>query len=59
MTIKFWQVGALVDRSTEAKPGTVLTANAEGVTIVYDVGVLHVTQLQEPDSKRLPAHEFL
>ena len=59
VTIKFWQGEALADRPTDAEPGTVLAANAVGVTIACGTGALRVTQLQKPGGKRLPAREFL
>ncbi|WP_413707405.1 methionyl-tRNA formyltransferase [Ralstonia sp. Ralssp110] len=59
VTIKFWQAQALADRPADAEPGTVLAANAEGVTIACGAGALRVTQLQKPGGKRLPAREFL
>ena len=59
VTIKFWQAEALADKPAAAEPGTVLTANADGVTIACGAGALRVTQLQKPGGKRLPAREFL
>ncbi|GCB04880.1 methionyl-tRNA formyltransferase [Ralstonia sp. SET104] len=59
VAIKFWQAQALADRPAGAEPGTVLAANADGVTIACGAGALRVTQLQKPGGKRLPAREFL
>lgn len=40
-------------------PGTVVGADASGVTIACGRGLLRVTELQRPGGKRLPAREFL
>ena len=42
-----------------AAPGTVIDAEAEGVTIACGDGALRVTELQRPGGKRLGAREFL
>lgn len=55
--IKFWQAHAQ-DASTDQVPGTVLSADAQGLRIACRTGVLCVTQLQRPGGKRLTAREF-
>jgi methionyl-tRNA formyltransferase len=57
--VKFWRAEALPGMP-QAEAGKVLAANAhDGVQIACGSGVLHVTELQKPGGKRLPAAEFL
>jgi len=56
--IKVWRAAAVSARST-AVPGTVIDAEAAGVTIACGDGALRVTELQRPGGKRLGAREFL
>jgi len=58
--IKLWR--AVPEPSTNAShagPGTVLSADAQGVRIVCGEGVLCVTELQRAGGKRLAAADFL
>ncbi len=41
------------------EPGTVLTADADGVRVACGEGVLNLVLLQKPGGKRLPARDFL
>jgi methionyl-tRNA formyltransferase len=56
--IKLWRAAA-VSAPSAAPPGTVIGAEAAGVTIACGDGALRVTQLQRPGGKRLGAREFL
>ncbi len=57
-TIKLWR--ATVAASIHnAKPGTVLSADAHGVRVACGEGVLCVTELQRAGGKRLNAADFL
>ncbi len=58
VTVKLWRAQA-VPGSTNASPGRVLQANAEGVTIACGEGAIRVTELQKPGGKRLGARDFL
>jgi methionyl-tRNA formyltransferase len=59
VSIKFWRADAMPG-STHGTDGQVLCANAqEAVQIACGSGVLHITELQKPGGKRLPAAEFL
>ena len=59
VTVKLWQA-QVIDETTSAAPGSILAANAhDGVKVACGAGVLHVTELQKPGGKRLPAAEFL
>lgn len=40
-------------------PGTVLSADAQGIVVACGAGALALTELQKPGGKRLPAAEFL
>jgi methionyl-tRNA formyltransferase len=54
--IKCWQAQAI---EASGEPGTVLSADAQGVVIACGRGALRVTLLQKPGGRRLPAREFL
>ena len=56
--IKLWQVHVQA-RAHDVKPGTVLSADDQGVCVACGQGVLCVTQLQRAGAKRLSAAEFL
>ena len=57
-TIKLWC--ATVEHTTHDKPpGTVLSADAQGVRVACGQGVLCVTELQRAGGKRLAAADFL
>jgi len=56
--IKLWRAAA-VSAPSAAPPGTVIDAEAAGVTIACGDGALRVTELQRPGGKRLGAREFL
>ncbi|MGZ8254596.1 MAG: methionyl-tRNA formyltransferase [Burkholderiaceae bacterium] len=56
--IKLWRAAAAGDR-IEVPPGTVVDADAGGVTIACGQGALRVTELQRPGGKRMQAREFL
>ena len=60
-TIKLWQAHVRADAmpSAAATPGTVLSADAQGVCVACGQGVLCITQLQRAGGKRLEAHAFL
>jgi len=59
--IKLWRVS--VDKETinvqNQAPGTVLSADAQGVRVACGEGVLRVTELQRAGGKRLSAADFL
>jgi methionyl-tRNA formyltransferase len=59
-TIKLWccEIDSDVRMSGKA-PGTVLSAEADGVAVQCGAGVLSLTELQRAGGKRLPATEFL
>ncbi|PIT71638.1 methionyl-tRNA formyltransferase [Limnohabitans sp. B9-3] len=58
--IKLWRaVPEVSNRAVNTLPGTVLSADAQGVRIACGEGVLCVTELQRAGGKRLAAAEFL
>jgi methionyl-tRNA formyltransferase len=58
--IKLWRASPESSNSADkAAPGTVLSADAQGVRIACGDGVLCVTELQRAGGKRLAAAEFL
>jgi methionyl-tRNA formyltransferase len=56
-TIKLWQ--AQVDPVAQGAPGTVLSADAQGLCVACGQGALRITQLQRPGGKRVSAADFL
>lgn len=56
--IKLWQAHVQT-RAHAAKPGTVLSADVQGVCVACGQDVLCVTQLQRAGGKRLSAADFL
>ncbi|HEX5806711.1 MAG TPA: methionyl-tRNA formyltransferase [Macromonas sp.] len=60
-TVKAWaaRAEAQTDAADPAAPGTVLSADANGVRVQTAQGVLCLTELQRPGGKRLAAADFL
>jgi methionyl-tRNA formyltransferase len=58
VTLKFWRAHAASTPAGVA-PGTIVDASATGLHISCGKGMLIVTELQRPGSKRLPVQEFL
>ena len=56
--LKLWQAHAESGASSQT-PGTVLSANEDGVRVACGEGVLCITQLQRAGGKRLSAADFL
>lgn len=56
--VKIWAAEP-VERTADAGPGTILSADASGVVIACGQGALRATQLQKPGGKRLPVREFM
>ena len=56
-TIKLWQ--AQVDPVAQGAPGTLLSADAQGLCVACGQGALRITQLQRPGGKRVSAADFL
>jgi len=58
-TLRLWQAYAENPAPSIQPPGTVLTADAEGVRVQCASGVLRITRLQLEGGKVLEAHAFL
>ena len=56
--IKIWKAD-LADYQGNAAPGTVLSADAQGIVVACGEGALRLLELQKPGGKRLAAAEFL
>jgi methionyl-tRNA formyltransferase len=56
--VKIWRVGVGA-AATDAVPGQVLSAGADGIRVATGDGVLTLLELQRAGGKRLPAREFL
>ncbi len=56
--IKIWKAELADDRGNAA-PGTVLSADAQGIVVACGEGTLRLLELQKPGGKRLAAAEFL
>jgi methionyl-tRNA formyltransferase len=58
--VKVWQAMALPQMaSVHQSPGTVVTANTQGIDVVTGQGVLRLLELQKPGSKRQPVDAFV
>lgn len=57
--IKVWQAHLLADLAHQAAPGTILSADKQGVTVACGTGAVCLTELQKAGGKRLPAAQFL
>ena len=57
--IKLWQAQALPADVSEATPGTVIGASAEGITVACGSGAVRLSELQRPGGKRLNVAQFL
>jgi methionyl-tRNA formyltransferase len=57
--IKLWRASVDNTASPHPAPGTVLSADAQGVRVACGEGVLCVTELQRAGGKRLSAADFL
>lgn len=57
--IKVWQARLLADLAHQAAPGTILSADKQGVTVACGTGAVCLTELQKAGGKRLPAAQFL
>jgi methionyl-tRNA formyltransferase len=61
-TVKLWQAQMLLGvaaTDADAAPGTVLSADAQGLCVACGDGALRITQLQRPGGKRISAADFL
>ena len=58
-TIKLWG-GQVVEKRTDARPGTVLTAGNAGIDVACGDGkVIRITELQAPGGRRMSAADYL
>jgi len=57
-TVKLWQAH-VEPAATDTAPGTLLSADAQGVCVACGQGALRITQLQRPGGKRVSAADFL
>jgi methionyl-tRNA formyltransferase len=53
--LKLWQAEPLPAGGADAPPGTVISANADGVIVACGAGALRVTELQPAGSRRMSA----
>jgi methionyl-tRNA formyltransferase len=53
--LKIWQAEPLPAGAADAPPGTVVSANADGVIVACGAGALRVTELQPAGSRRMSA----
>jgi len=57
-TVKVWRAQVVLG-APGAAPGTVLSADAQGLCVACGEGALRITQLQRPGGKRASAADFL
>jgi methionyl-tRNA formyltransferase len=58
-SLRLWEAGPLVQKNTPGAPGTVVRADAAGVSVLTGKGVLTITRLQAEGGKILAAGDFL
>ena len=58
-TLKVWKARAFMDEETAEKPGTVLSADKDGIRAACGRGVLSLTEVQLEGKKRMEADAFL
>jgi methionyl-tRNA formyltransferase len=56
--LRIWEA-ALIDATTDARPGTVIVSGADGVDVATGAGALRLIRLQLPGRKPLYAPEFV
>lgn len=57
-TVRVWQAN-IVDHSTDAKPGTILQADGNGILVSCGEGCLLLTKLQLPGSRAMSVKDLL
>ena len=57
--VKVWSAIAITTTGKQAEPGTVISANPEGLDIATAQGILRVTELQRAGGKRQSAAAFI
>ncbi|MEP1593501.1 MAG: methionyl-tRNA formyltransferase, partial [Halieaceae bacterium] len=57
--VKIWNARALDDTNAQAAPGTIVSADREGIAVSCGTGALLITQLQLPGGKSLPTEAML
>lgn len=57
--LRIWQATPLTGTHSDALPGTVVAASAQGVDVVCGEGTLRIEQLQRPGGKAQTAEAFL
>lgn len=59
ISLKIWKAEALPETSLQ-QAGSIIAADAgQGILVACGSGVLRITEIQKPGSKRLPASEFI
>jgi len=56
--LRIWEAGA-IETATVAKPGSVVAANASGISVATGAGLLNLRRVQLAGRKAVPAAEFL
>ena len=56
--LRIWEAGA-IETATVAKPGSVVAANASGISVATGAGLLNLQRVQLAGRKAVPAAEFL
>ena len=57
--LKIWSASAVADQAVGARPGTVIKASGDTLTIAAGRGMLEIRELQPAGKRRLSAKEFL
>lgn len=58
-TLRIWRSKIVERESTSAKPGSILSADKQGIKVQTGAGVLTILECQAPGKKRLSATDFV
>ena len=58
-TLKVWKARPFMDEETAGKPGTVLSADKDGIRVACGRGILSLTEVQLEGKKRMETDAFL
>ena len=56
--VRIWD-SSVIDRASDASPGSVVSATAEGIDVATGAGLLRIERLQMPGKRPITAQEFL
>lgn len=57
--LRIWHAEIVAAKQTQAKPGTILQADRDGIEVATGDGVLRLLSVQAPGKKAMPVRDFL